>query len=307
MLRGAEGCSTLRQLSGSDFGSVDGGFVRIALPLLMGTTVLSACLSDFRPRFRLPSDCEAVLYFEDRDGDGWGAIDGLFQETCEPDPERFLTSRNNFDCDDEDERITGRTATLCPQNLVTGGSAFKQFVAAGKEIAAVLPSDGYAHVSDPDIVPTAAVWPAAASQACGSLGWGGNLLVVSNQTELGAVTSAIDAELGPSGHYAAWIAVVPNESETQWVWEGVASGMPLATIGFCDPGNIPDPADSTNPDRRLALVRRASGAWCIGLPSDANPAAPAERDVVYGVNEAHLVCARTAPRAIDYVVRSAPS
>lgn len=273
--------------------------MRFALPLTLSAIALSGCVSDFRSRFELPSDCDRRLFFEDRDGDGWGDPDGAFESLCEADPESGLTARNNLDCDDDDPGTTGRIGTLCPDNLVVGGSAYVGFAASGREFAAVLPGPG----ASEEVTP--AFWAQGAAQACGELGWGGGLATFANLTEYTSVTSEIEGQLSAGQGYAGWVALVPSDDGSRWVWEGRESGLNLNEVGFCNPDLPPDPADTTDPDRRVALVRRpGSGRWCFGLPSDANTTDT--EAFVYPTREAHFVCERTTPQASAFPTNRAP-
>lgn len=281
--------------------------MRIALTTVVGAAVLSGCMSDFRPRFVLPSDCDRQLFFEDLDGDGWGDPQGAFESLCQADPESSLTSRNNLDCDDDDPVNTGRIATLCPSGLVTGGASFKPLAVSGAEAVAVLPSEDFAHFGDPEVETTPIVWSNAAAEACGENGWGGGLATFGNLTELTAVTDAIAAEMPTGSYYAGWVGLVPSADGRTWVWEGRDGGLNLAEVGFCVPDDAPDPEADERADRRVALVRLSSGRWCFGYPSDANPASVPEGGLVYTDLDAHFVCSRPTPQATAYTVDQEPS
>jgi len=274
-------------------------FVRSALPLLTGVFVLSGCLSDFRPEFELPSDCDRRLYFQDSDGDGWGDPLGPVEALCEANPAAGLTARNGLDCDDADPTNTGRIATLCPDNLVVGGSEFIAFAASAREVAVVVPSSGFAHVGDSSVDVTPLVPAQAAAEACGRLGWGGGLATFANLAALTAVTDAINREMqsAPNAYFAAWVGLVPASDGRSWVWAGRDGGLGLAEVGFCDPDDVPSPAESTHADQRLALVRRTTGRWCFGRPDQANPESVGEGQLIYPRLNAHFVCDRATPQA----------
>lgn len=279
--------------------------MRFALPMLVASLAVGGCVTDFRSQTVLPSDCERRLFFEDQDGDGWGAPDGAFESLCEPNTEASLTARNNLDCDDDDAATTGLTSTLCPANLVTGGSAYLALGVSGREVAAVLPSSGFEHLGDPEATVTDLVWAQSAAQSCGELGWGGGLATFGNLTELTSVTDALDAQMPAGAHYAAWVGLVPSTDADSWVWQGRDGGLNIAEVGFCNADQVPDPADVTDPGRRLALVRRATGRWCFGYPSDANDGADTSQ-VAYTRRDAYLVCGRDTPQASAFNVDRAP-
>lgn len=275
--------------------------MRSALVLLPGVLALSGCLSDFRPEFVLPSDCDRRLFFEDRDGDGWGDPLGAVEALCEANPAAGLTARNGLDCDDADPSNTGRVATLCPDNLIVGGSEYLAFAASGREVAVVIPSSGFAHADDPSVDITPVVPAQAAAEACGRLGWGGGLATFANLAELTAVTDALNREMqnatGPT-YFAAWVGLGPASDGRSWVWQGRDGGLGLAEVGFCDPDDVPSPAEATHADRRLALVRRPiTGRWCFGRPDQANPESAGEGQLVYPRLDAHFVCDRPTPQA----------
>jgi hypothetical protein len=277
--------------------------VRIVLPLLAGAVGLAGCVSDFRPKFVLPSDCDRQLFFTDADGDGWGDPDGAFEALCQADPEASLTARNNLDCDDGDPVNTGRIGTLCPANLVPGGSAFKVLAVSGREAVAVLPSDRFQGGGET----TPLKWANGAAQACGPTGWGGGLVTFANLTEFAAVTDAIAADMPDSGYYAAWVGLVPSADQRAWVWDGREGGLNLAEVGFCNPDDMPDPADTSHADRRLAVIRRAhTTRWCFGYPSDANPSTIGDGGVEYTRLDAHFICGRATPQAAAYPIDRPP-
>ena len=95
--------------------------------------------------------------------------------------------------------------------------------------------------------------------------------------------------------YAAWVGVVPNESNDGWVYERFTADEQAefgpGNLGYCA-GTMPMP-DPTQPDRlRLALVKKAStGDWCFGFPSEAS-----DDDLgLYTDLKAHFICERPRP------------
>ena len=271
--------------------------MRFVLPLILSSFALGGCMSDFRSEFILPTDCDRRLYFEDRDGDGWGDPNGDFGSLCEPDPDAGLVARNNLDCDDTDPGTTGRVGTLCPDNFVVGGASFVAFPSSGREFAAVLSTSD----ERPEVTPT--TWAQGAAQACGAMGWGGQLATFSNLTEFASVTERIGQQLESGQTYAGWVGLVPSDAGNSWVWSGREGGLNLNEVGFCNPDLPPDPADELHADRRVALVRRSTGRWCFGRPVDANIE---DGLVEYTEREAYFVCERSTPQSSGFVVNRPP-
>lgn len=276
--------------------------------LLLPISALVGCHSDFLPAVQLPDDCDRSWYFEDRDGDGWGAADGNAQWLCAADDsaELQLTARNNLDCDDQVDDVTGRIAAICPDQLVPGGAAGFGFRASGAEFVSVLPTLDYSHVDVVDAEVTPLMWPDGAASACGSTGWGGGLATFANLTELTTVTDEIDAIVGDDG-YAAWVGLVPEG--TGWRWEDAAAGegLQVTEVGFCDPFDAPDPTQvDRDPGLRVALVKPPGGDWCFGFPDQANELDAAEGTFLYDRRSANFVCEREPPQASDFITDRDP-
>jgi hypothetical protein len=279
--------------------------LRSLVPLIVVALGVSACLSDYRSKYKLPQDCDRQVFFEDLDEDGWGDPDGAAAELCEADPGAMLTARNNLDCDDDNPEITGLIASICPERLVVGGAEFLGMQEVGSEFAAVLPTADFSHVNDTGIETTALTFAAGAASACGATGWGGGLATFNDLTEFGSVTDRLDAVVGDS-YYAAWIGLVPSGTSWKWADAEPGAGMQVDEVGFCDSLNAPKP-DGPDAGVRLALVKPEGGEWCLGFPSDANPDDLAEGELEYGARAAYSLCERVPPLASEYPVDLLPA
>jgi hypothetical protein len=297
--------------------------VRLPVSIVLLALGATACASDYRTRLVVPDDCDRQLFFEDADGDNWGDPNGAFELRCEADPALDLTARNNLDCDDNDDVITGRTRSLCPGELVVGGSDFAAAQAVGGEVVAVLPTDDFSHVEDTSVARTPMVWSDAAGSACGDTGWGGQLVSFSNLNDLTDVTQLVEDQMVDvrDDWYAAWIGFVPTTA-TAGEWDGVeGDGLSPELIGYCQPeseegGRRPDPATSDDPSLRMALVKPAGEVdWCLGFPTDANPPPTGEVDgqpvwpegtLLYTDRQAHFICSRPSPSPAAFTTERAP-
>jgi len=267
----------------------------------------AGCHSDYRSTVTLPEDCDRQFFFEDVDGDGWGDPEGAYELRCQADEANNLTARNNLDCDDADDGVTGRTAAICPDELVAGGAAYLAFGASGAEIAAVLPTDDFSHIGSNTVETTDLIWPDGGESACGEVGWGGGLATFANLTELTEVTDELDEIVG-GDFYAAWVGLVPNDDNTAFVWDGVdGAGLDINEVGICNPDDKPDATDTQDPGRRMALVKREGQPWCFGFPSDANPATVSPGVFQYTRREANFICERSPPRAADFAIDRDPA
>ncbi len=236
------------------------------LPLLIigGCITSSWELADYTPP---PLGAER-LWFEDLDGDGWGAGPGLVSRR-----EQAGWVRNDRDCDDDDPDVTAEIGPMCPTELVSGDQPNDLVGHRGgrAEFVAVLGA-----------TPTGSAPPAEA--ACRWWGLSGGLATFESMAEFAAVRDALDRV--SDGPYAGWIGL---ESDGQdWAWQGDASVEIIDAIGWCQV-NEPDPSLYVN----AALVR-TDGAWCLGVPSDAGAS--------YGEFRAHFVCERPVPDPQDYRV-----
>lgn len=269
-------------------------------PLIAVALGLAACHTDFRSEFKLPEDCERKLFFEDIDGDGWGDPDGDSSELCEADGAASITARNNLDCDDTNEEITGLVGSICPDRLVAGGAEYLGVQEVGSEFAAVLPTADYSHVGDTGVATTPLIFADGAASACGATGWGGGLATFNDLTEFGSVTDRLDEIVGTS-YYAAWIGLEPAGASWKWEDADAGDGMQVNEVGLCNAADAPDP-EGPDSGVRLALVKPAGGSWCLGFPSDANPDDLEEGELAYEDRAAHMLCEREPPLASDYTV-----
>lgn len=281
--------------------------MRLLVPILL-VPVVAGCSSDFRSKYKLPTDCERSLFFEDRDGDGWGDPDGVFESRCEADPEQNLTARNNLDCDDDDASVSGRTASLCPGELVSGGTDYVGAKALSGEVVVVLPTADFSHVSDPEVAFTETIWADGAASACSELGWGGGLATFDSFGEFSTVADLVEARMADEGtdYYAAWVGAVPDGSDG-WRWEDAESGegLDIGVVGMC--AGAPSPGTTSDPGLRLAMVKAAGEDWCFGYPSDANPEDLVDGELAYGDRQAHFVCERGTPLPRDFNINVAPT
>lgn len=266
--------------------------------------LLTACGSNFV----LQQDTDVVIselyYWEDQDGDGWGNP-GEPQSLPEGgDSATKFTARNGRDCDDGVAGITGRTGSLCPQDLVTDGTPAAGVTLGSVEFVAVLP-DG-----EP-------VWAEYGRDACATEGWGGTLATFDSAAEVDELEGLI-----PGDTWAGWIGVVPDEAacpgpfgdgetydsyaaccaeEECWSWEGGAgsASFPPSALAFCsDVDRNPEDDKFFGLDTpRLALVRRPTGtpSWCLGTPDEAD-------FDLYIDRYAQFACVRDAPNPADWAV-----
>lgn len=239
-------------------------------------------------------------YYLDDDGDGWGVGEPV--EQCGPDPQTGFTSLNNRDCDDANELVTGRTGSVCPDELVVGGSEYTAVVHSNRDEFVAVHSRG-----------TALVWATEAEVACGPWGWGGALASFDGQDDLNEVEQALEN----LDIYAGFVNAGWDDASSSWVWLD-GSGLDFNSVGWCF-GTVPEPVDF-NPaldaesktyaaeidQLRIALVKREQG-WCFGEPGQAIPVgtdtgALGKEDYppYLSAKDGHFICERAVPDPLDY-------
>lgn len=267
-------------------------------------TVLSGC-STYVTEKTLPTGCVMNKYYLDADQDGWGdAADTEGTESCEPilsaTKGENRTARNNLDCDDSTNLVTGRVGSVCPPNVVKGENSYAGQVVGTREYVAVI-GDTLSG-------------SASGVGSCGEYGWAGTLgestqsglAVFPNMQGLFRLINNIDDVLvssaGGQTYYAGWVGIVYEDGA--WVFSRDSEEFVPSEMGFCG-GTAPNPADFGVGPKQLALVRTAgSGDWCFGRPQDANPSVQTPGEVFYGQWSANLICERPRPDVRCFVTNN---
>ncbi|MFT7520563.1 MAG: hypothetical protein ACI9MC_002712 [Kiritimatiellia bacterium] len=282
--------------------------VRNSLMLASTLVVMVGCLSDYRSKNELPQNCNKADYFEDHDEDGWGDPDGATSSQCEATSE--FPVRNNIDCDDSDAATTGLVGATCPDNLVAGGVSYHAIELNGREIVAITPTGDFKDIDGAETT-TAVVSADSAAGACGT-GFGGELVVFSNETEFGAVSDWLDGliDAGDTNpYYAVWVGVIPTGEDDvdAWKWDtedfGDTEGYNIGALGYCNPDIRPEANDPSDAGMHLALIRaKGSSDWCFGFPSDVvvRNEDGSIGDSLYDLRNAHFLCQREPPLASEY-------
>ncbi|MCO4747844.1 MAG: hypothetical protein KC912_23815 [Proteobacteria bacterium] len=297
--------------------------------VILGTIAwLSGCIADQWHDIHIDhSSClpeQQFRYYPDRDGDGWGSPEASVWACTSSEAshsladllgiEEVAASPNGRDCNDDpwDPRassITGQTATLCPDDFVTGLPDQRIFytpvIAVGMELVAL-----HDEPVTTDARATPVTWPTAAADTCGPWGWGGGIFgplegspagsLVSFSSQPNALLDALSESIPAAVSFAGWVGAVSHrEAKTPgldegWYWEDVRGGAvaytPVADTLDALPYCNAEP-DTTRHDR-LALV--VDDRPCLGLPSDAG--ARYSNDF-----EAHFLCAREIPDPTNFI------
>lgn len=250
---------------------------------VVGAALLVACggASDVT----LEPPCDGAFY-EDADGDGWGARDGAAE--CEADAGRSITATNNRDCDDGDPHVRGQVGAACPADLAAD---WVGVVYQDRELVAI---GGDPMTSGANQV-GCELWAGPDGGALAQLDEGG--LAYEVQTAIEATgASAWAAHVGASWDGSAevgswqWEAGPVKPLEPPWAWCGLEEPVPFDFMPHMDPTQ-PDhvaAVDAVVPDLRLAAVLDG-GAWCLGVPTDTTSEL-----------EAMAICERSAPDPLDY-------
>lgn len=302
------------------------------IAMALGPIWLGGCGSSWNIGDDL-SGFEREWFYLDSDADGWGDPGTAPQELAQADIAGGYTSRNDRDCDPDDEQITGRIGGLCPDGISGGGD--------------------YAGVSYPGASEYATTHGAGAPTTRSVLAsgdcamWGAPIdagEIVAAPGQLATLQAA--GELDPllpvvqgDAVYAAWVGIVWQYEDTvavtadsdastvdaavaeieagDWAWEdGSDANSIRQSFAWCT-GAPPSPFDlfpytSVNPNdpkqlvvikedlptRRLALVWQDSATeWCLGVPTDAVSDAPGLEwsAEAYTTDTAHVLCERTWP------------
>lgn len=275
--------------------------MRIGL-LLVTAALLPACSSNWKA-YGIDTACVPELYFQDGDGDLWGDPADTGEESCTPPAD---SARNNRDCDDSNDQITGRTGSICPEHLVNHDAADPTDVT---DFTAVIDGSEFIIVhADTDLV-----WPAAAEDACGPWGWGGcvgeaeecgHLATVESQPQLNGLIDEL-----PAGHaFAGWVGFGYDHAAATVTWEWGyqdATGWQDDDAGiaalrrFCDSSRDYTTAETPY----LALVVDASGNWCLGTPDEADMGSG---DPPYLPLYAHFICERPIPDPDAFALEKLP-
>lgn len=254
------------------------------LCLFLSPLLAAGCFSTWELQNAEQVDACERWYFFDGDGDGWGDRSTEPEWSCEANVESQFTSRNNRDCDDATDEITGQTGSICPDNLTIGDTEYLTPSLGASEFVAVY------GLSD-------TTWGDDAQDSCGPWGWGGSLATFSSPEEAATVSSALDAVLEPGEPYAGFIGIQADGAGWSWADD---SG-PIPESSFCD-GFVPD-VDSFDPTwTRIALVRPIGQPWCLGLPEMTG----VDEDEIYGDGFAHFICKRPTPDPTGYEVWTLP-
>jgi hypothetical protein len=280
--------------------------VRIGL-LLVTAVLLPACGSTWKA-YGIDTACVDELYFEDGDGDLWGDPADAGQESCVP---PTGTVRNNRDCDDSNDQITGRTGSLCPEHLVHHDASDPSDLT---DFAAVRGASEFIIVH----AETDLVWPAAAEDACGPWGWGGctegtpdecgHLATVEGQPQLNSLLDAL-----PSGDvFAGWVGFGFDVEEEEgagdenWGYRDSAGDWHDDDAGIAALRRLCDPTRdySTTGTTYLALVVDSAGDWCLGTPDEADLGSG---DPPYLPLYGHFICERPIPDPDEFALEELPS
>jgi len=240
------------------------------------------CVSKWDLRAELPVN-QPVPYFLDQDGDGWGDPESDEQRQLSGDVDSGYTARNNRDCDDNDANVTGRVGSICPVQMVVGGSDWVGTVLQDQELVALYGT------TDP-------VWTDAAQDACED--WGttldggtnGKLAILTGERR-SAVIEALDLKLG-GAPFAGFVGASPQDDVgAEWSWDD--DETLIEDTDLCD-DFVAQPSLE-----RLALVHR-SGEWCYGTPENAFIATPGPDAPAYAKFYGHFICQRDQPDPADY-------
>ena len=285
-----------------------GGQVR-SLPCIAALILFSGCR--FSWEANVDTDCaELRAWYLDGDDDQWG-LAGDSQDACGPSGD--YTAVNDRDCDDTDPTITGRSGSICPDQLVNNGGEPTQVVGVvvgASEVVAV-------HTS------SAVVWARAAEDACGPVGWGGGLFA---QSDPASIVQALDALPDGQEVWAGYIGIqfnpnapFPGGGSPQDVvpgqWEFIGGGLvPEARLCASDGVNGADAADYSPDLGFLALIKDkpplegngSSSDFCFGRPVEAvplaSPACGGANLPCYTERTGHFICQRTAPNSDDFAL-----
>ncbi len=233
---------------------------------------------------------ELRTWYRDQDGDQWGtAAESI--EACEPENE--FTARNDRDCDDDNEAITGRTGSICPPQLVLDTSGATP--PAPADVTGV-------RIGSSEVVVvhagTERVWAKAAEDACGEIGWGGRLASLSDDTSITQLLSALPAG---TDEWAGFVGAEFNTASGQWRW---STGETIAEGRLCsrNEDNTANAADYDPAIEFLALIKQQGGAdWCLGTPDEAYDAGCSGADC-YTERFAHFACEREPPNPDLYAL-----
>lgn len=249
------------------------------IALISGGLILAAACSSNWQSYGIDTACQEQLWFVDADADGWGSpdIEGVLACTG-GDTDANPLVRNDRDCDDAEALVTGRSGSICPDQLVAGADP-TEFTPSiiGNEFIAV-------HESTP------VVWPGAGADSCGPLGWGGSLATFGT---IGTLEGVLDSV---PDVWAGWVGYSPTEAawghyDLDGTWVAATTQL---NVDLCD-----DNADYSQLPY-LALVTDGPGAldYCLGSPLDLEGTTTAAYEQLY----AHFICERTAPNRDDYAL-----
>lgn len=263
------------------------------LAVALASVLLPGCSSNWRT-YQDETGCPPEPFFSDADGDQWGdpSDSGFYACTQLP-----ATARNNRDCDDANDQITGRTGSMCPDQLAhpEGGDP--------ADVIGVIDGSEFVFVrGGADLV-----WPTAAEDACGPWGWGGctasspecgHLATIDSEAQLQALLDAL-----PTGMpWAGWVGF--HASDHTWAYRDRDSAWVEDDAGLAALRTICDAGRSYDPDLPyLALVVDAAGNWCLGTPEEAGAGL---EDPPYLPLYGHFLCERPIPDPDDYALAELP-